>query len=1153
LAGLAHTRGAVAAWGLGGAQKAFLVAGLARALGRPFLWVTPDLPSARAVARDLAAMASRRPVLVFPALDVLPYEVAAQSPELRAERLRVLSELISGGEPWIVSPAPALLRALCPVDVLRAVQLEIAIGDRLDPEALAVRVQAAGYRRVDVVAGPGEWARRGAIADIYPPTSSHPWRIEFGPELVEDIRGFDAQSQRSLQSTSRIVIPPAQEYPLPADAFEAGLARLEDELDATQANLRERGLVSAAIRLAESQLAAKERLRLTRSLQGLEYEAPFFYPELYWLGDYLKPDYFVVLDEPARLQEAFAGNQETVREEYRRRLHAGELLPSHVKMYLPPEEATRAWRGQRGRAALYLSILPRQLEGVRLQASVTISSRPAESFQGQWPAFVAEVRRWQKNGFSVAVLSPDPDEAAHLKKSLQDEGLSVLVYAQELTNGFVLPDARLAVVTRAELHPTLPRRPRVHSVAGGARLRDLQELRPGDYVVHEVHGIGRYAGMHSIQAAGVTRDYISIEYAGGDMLRVPVDQLDRVQRYIGPEDTPPRISRLGAAEWSHARARVERATREMAEELLRLYAARVAHPGHAFSPDTPWQAEFEERFPYEETPDQLRATEEIKRDMERPVPMDRLLVGDVGYGKTEVAIRAAFKAVMDGKQVAVLVPTTILAQQHYMTFRERFQGYPVGIALLSRFQSPAEQKKTVAKLRSGQVDIVIGTHRLLNRDVVFKDLGLLIIDEEHRFGVAHKEKIKKLKTDVDVLSMSATPIPRTLYMGLTGLRDISVIESPPPDRYPVQTYVVEKTAELITSAINRELDRGGQVFYVHNRVETIDTAAAFVQDLVPHARVRIAHGQMAEKELEQVMLDFAAHQCDVLVCTSIIESGLDLPNANTLIVEDADRLGLAQLYQLRGRVGRSHRLAYAYFLYDRDKVMTEAAEQRLDAIRGFTELGAGFKIAQRDLEIRGAGDLLGPEQHGQMAAVGFDLYIRLLEQAVRELRGESVAAPPEPVIELPVDAYLPASYIEDEGLKIEMYKSLLACRTEEDVLDVERELRDRFGPLPAEAQALVDVARVKNMARALGVISIAAEKDTVTIRWNPQREVPVPGYVPVFARGRLWPLAGQAHGYSFRFRPEERPTLLARVYELLQAFGGRASAKDKASPVLEHV
>ncbi|HHV78575.1 MAG TPA: transcription-repair coupling factor [Firmicutes bacterium] len=772
--------------------------------------------------------------------------------------------------------------------------------------------------------------------------------------------------------------------------------------------------------------------------------------------------------------------------------------------------------GQREKT-LYLLSLPRTLPQ-SLQAPlggvIDLGVRPAPSFMGRWGDFVEEVKRRKHGGWTVIYLAYDEDRARHARLALEEANAGIIVETGVLSSGFEMVPAKLCVLTEKDV---LGKEKRVGAPSRKGRKPSdlvLSDLKPGDYVVHVNHGIGQYLGMRTLEIEHTHRDYLFIRYAGGDALYVPSDQVDLIEKYVGGEGAQPKLNRLGGVEWSRQKRRVKESVRHMAKELLELYRARKSIKGHAFSPDTPWQREFEAAFRFEDTPDQRQATEEIKRDMEAPRPMDRLLCGDVGYGKTEVAIRAAMKAVMDSKQVAVLVPTTILAQQHYSTFVERFKGYPVHIEVLSRFKSEEEQNRIVKEIRQGTVDIVIGTHRLLSKDVVFSDLGLLIIDEEHRFGVRHKERIKQLKKEVDVLTLTATPIPRTLHMALSGLRDVSIIDTPPEGRVPVQTYVVEYDDDLVRDAIRRELARNGQVYYVHNRVESIARCATKVKRLVPEARIAVAHGRTKEEELARIMEAFLRGEYDILVTTMIIESGLDIPNVNTLIVEDADRLGLAQLYQIRGRVGRSNRVAYAYFTFNRGKVLTQQAESRLEAIREFTELGSGYRIAMRDLEIRGAGNILGPEQHGFLTAVGFGMYCRLLEESVKELKGEKPEERRGTTMEIPLDAYLPTSYVPDETSRIRIYKRLAAAQCEQDIIDVESELLDRFGDPPKPAVTLLQASRVKTVASQCGVGSISLKNDRLVLTVDDPSKFPVDriGEASKAFKGMLNVTSGQSGG-----------------------------------------
>jgi transcription-repair coupling factor (superfamily II helicase) len=720
-----------------------------------------------------------------------------------------------------------------------------------------------------------------------------------------------------------------------------------------------------------------------------------------------------------------------------------------------------------------------------------------QDFHGQMNVLKAEMDRWRKAGTQVMMLASGDERLDRMRRVLEDYGIDEPTMAiGNLQSGFEMPSIHLAVITEGEMFSQKQRKARKQGrhVDNAERIKSYSELKVGDYVVHQNHGIGKYMGIGTLEVGGIHKDYMHVLYAGGDKLSVPIEQIDLIQKYVGSEDKEPKIYKLGGNEWTRVKSKVRSSVQDIADDLIKLYAERQSAPGFAFEKDSPEQQEFEDMFPYDETRDQIRAIEEIKKDMEQSRPMDRLLCGDVGYGKTEVAIRAAFKSAIEGKQVAVLVPTTILAQQHYETFRERFSGYPFNIQVLSRFRSRKEQNETIKGVRQGTVDIVIGTHRLLSQDLVFKDLGMLIVDEEQRFGVTHKEKLKKLKTNVDVLTLTATPIPRTLHMSMLGVRDLSVIETPPENRFPVQTYVVEHSQTLVREAIEREMARGGQVYYLYNRVQGIQEMAAEINALVPEAKVGVGHGQMSETELEKTILDFLDGEYDVLVSTSIIETGVDIPNVNTLIVHDADKMGLSQLYQLRGRVGRSNRIAYAYFTYQRDKVLTEVAEKRLQSIKEFTELGSGFKIAMRDLSIRGAGNLLGAEQHGFIASVGFDLYSQMLAEEINK-RKVSVLGEEDQSnrnwstsIDLGVDAYLPGDYIYDSIQKIEIYKKVAAVSTFDEASELEDELVDRFGDLPEAVRHLLAVARLKVYGRMYGIESMVQRDDNIVLKFHEGRQ-----------------------------------------------------------------
>lgn len=1069
---------------------------------QPILVVTAGNEEAQRLAADIDSFWPGEGIGYLPPDELLPVEVYTPSPELATQRLKVLTDLVSGRTRILVAPVEVLLRRLPPPGTLSRSLQALEVGQVIDREALLQKLIALGYRREEVVEAPGQLAVRGGIIDIFPLGADEPLRLELFGDEIDSLRRFDPATQRSVADLRAVLLGPAQEV-LPPPDLAPGLEALKAEFSQTYTLLRRRQ-PQAARELKERVQGLIAILETGSWPQGSKQLQPFFYPHQVTLFDYFQRRPLVILDDPAHLLEEMRRREQQRLGIFTDMLAAGLVLPSQGQAYLESADLERLWqRNQR----LYFALLPRRVPGTSPQRSVGLSAQALPAFQGKLGLVVEELSRWRREGYRGVLMVADPKRVVALRQALAEQGIEassqaearetlqrgeIIIVSGRLRQGFTWPEMRLAIIGDTEIYGPVKRPRRVKTPRQGSKINSFSDLKEGDYVVHVHHGIGRYLGLQQLDVGGVKKDYLLIQYAGKDRLYVPVDQVSLVQKYVGSEGHVPRLYRLGGNEWNKVKSRVQEAVQEMARELLDLYARREAIPGHAFGPDTPWQREFEEAFPYTETPDQLRAIAEVKADMEKPRPMDRLLCGDVGYGKTEVAMRAAFKAVMDGMQVAVLVPTTILAQQHYETFKARFAPFAVKVAVLSRFCSPKEQRTVVEALKRGTVDVVIGTHRLLSSDVNFQNLGLVIVDEEQRFGVAHKEKLKKLRYTVDVLTMTATPIPRTLHMAMAGVRDMSLIETPPEDRFPVQTYVVEYNPEMVREAIRRELDRGGQVFVVHNRVQDIDRFAYHIQQLVPEARVGIGHGQMGEEELENVMLDFINDRYDVLVSTTIVENGLDIQNANTLIVDESDNFGLAQLYQLRGRVGRSNRLAYAYFTYRPDKVLGEVAEKRLAAIRDFTAFGSGYKIALRDLQIRGAGNFLGPEQHGHMMAVGFDLYCQLLEEAVQKLKQQredidgTVRAPAAEdhqvaPIELAVDTFLSDEYVPEATLKMELYHRLMAAGDLAGVEDIAAEMEDRYGPPPPEARNLLALTRVRLLARDVGVISVTQKNREVEL------------------------------------------------------------------------
>jgi transcription-repair coupling factor (superfamily II helicase) len=1081
--------------------KTYLAAALALAhTGERLCWVARDAEIGDRVAEELGAwIGDPSAVVVLEPRTALAYERSELVADETAARVAALAAWRSGGARILVASVQALVQhTIAPTD-LPAEPRVLRIGARLGLDSLLMELLDHGYVPAVEVAGRGEFARRGGIVDVFPPSSPLPIRVEFFGDEVDSLRRFDPTDQRTVGKVDAVVLLPASEVLLPVD----GIAGIKARLGRSATRLPER----LAADLERFEEAAGAIAASPKAGSGTRALAVGDAAEV-WAGvlcqatglDHLDPGTLLVLDEPGDIAESaeFLWRQA---DERRADLEgSGDIPRDWPATYLP----RRDWKSRLLRArTLELTwesegTADTTLAGGGLSSGDMFGWREPVLPPGRATQLATAVDRWAADGARIVLAS---DQAPRLAEILGEAGRPVAVVhrieeapppgaativERSLNGGFAGGPEGLVLVTDRELFGTV----RVRRPKALRRVvpRDiLERLAPGDLVVHIDHGVARYEQMLRRGGAGEDRDYLELSFAGADKIFVPVEQINRVTRYSGGER--PQLSKLGGAEWLRTKQRVKRAVTDLAEELLQLYSARAAARGHAFAPDTPWQAEMEASFPYEETPDQLRAAAEVKLDMESTRPMDRLVVGDVGYGKTEVALRAAFKAIQDGTQVAVLVPTTVLAAQHHATFSQRFGAFPIQVRLLSRFVPPAEQQRTVAGLADGSVDLVIGTHRLLSRDVGFRDLGLVVVDEEQRFGVAAKERLKRLRSAVDVLTLSATPIPRTLNLALAGIRDLSVIETPPEDRLPIQTRVAEASAGLVRDAILRELDRGGQVFYVHNRVETIDAQAEQLRAMLPGVRIVVGHGQMAEGALEKVMITFADGAADVLVCTTIIESGLDIPNANTIVIDRADTLGLAQLYQLRGRVGRSSRRAYAYLLYRRRERLSDEARKRLQAIFNASELGAGFQIALSDLEIRGAGNILGGEQSGHMAAVGFDLYSRLLAESVEEQKAtfegrEPVVERQQAVVDLPVEAHLPDDYVPEVAQKLELYRRLARARTAGDLAAFRQEIADRFGPPPPPVLRLVEVAELRLSAEMAGVSSISREEGQLVVRFG---------------------------------------------------------------------
>ena len=1076
--------------GLTNSLRNFLMVMAHESTNRPVVVVTPQLNQAQQLYDDLQGLTENPDQLyLYPINEMLPAEIMTASPELKSQRIEAKKRWQEKENGIFIVPVAGLKRLMPPKQTASDLSLTIETGKEYSLDDTMARLVTMGYKVTDMVSSPGEASKRGGIIDIYPLTNVYPIRIEWFDDEVESIRYFDVGSQRSIEELNQIEITATEEWIFTDEQMKKAGDKLEKLLQKSLKNIHSD---QEKQQLNEQLSHDIERLKEGQPFDGIYQYLSLLYEDVYSLVDYFPKNSLFIFDEMSRITET-AERLDREEATWHTDLLDQRMIVEDLTFSFTWEEVFEKIDHQR----IYLSLFLRHIPNTKPDNLVNISSRQMQQFHGQMNLLKSEMKRWNKAGFSVIIYAADEERVDRVLRVLDDYGIAArvgirpisvpleepVVLQGDLNEGFEMPAYKLAVLTAEEIFKKKkPKKRRRQKVSNAERIKSYQELNKGDYVVHNSHGIGKYLGIETLEVNGLHKDYMVVRYSGNDKLFVPTDQIDQVQKYVASEGKEPKLYRLGGSEWKKVKSRVKSSVEDIADDLIKLYAEREAAQGHQFGPDTEMQKDFEMAFPYQETEDQLRCIEEIKSDMEKTQPMDRLLCGDVGYGKTEVAIRAVFKAIVEGKQAAVLVPTTILAQQHFETFQERFKEFGVNVGLLSRFRTPKQQKETIDQLRKGLVDVVIGTHRVLSKDVVFKDLGLLIVDEEQRFGVKHKERIKQLKTNVDVLTLTATPIPRTLHMSMVGVRDLSVIETPPENRFPIQTYVVEYNPLLIRDAIERELARGGQVFFLYNRVDMIDRVAAQINELVEDARVVYAHGQMNERQLENIMLEFLEGEADVLVSTTIIETGVDIPNVNTLIVNDADKMGLSQLYQIRGRVGRSNRLAYAYFTYQQNKVLSEVAEKRLEAIKEFTELGSGFKIAMRDLSIRGAGNLLGTEQHGFIDSVGFDLYSQMLNDAVRaKQQGVSYeeAKPFEVEIGLDLDAYIPESYIQDEGQKIQMYKRIQALESIQETYDLNDELLDRFGEYPDEVGNLLQISRIRLHGKENKIESIHESKQKI--------------------------------------------------------------------------
>ena len=1145
-------RGPAALTGCVDSQKLHMIYGLSDGLKRKVIVTYSDI-KAKELFEEYKFY--DRNVMLYPAKDLIFFQADIHGNQLVKERVKTLRRLTEDKPVTIITTYAALMTPQAVWDRDKDI-IEVEKGGQLQEKEIADRLVAMGYESSYQVESPGQFSVRGGIIDVFDLTEENPYRIELWGDEVESIRSFDVLSQRSIEKLESISVFPATEFVLDQSRINAGLKKLEKEALVQEKLFRSQHKPEEAHRITVWVKELKEQLLEFKSKVNLESYIRYFYedtvtlPEL--LGNMENTAFF--LEEPARIQEQAEAVELEFRESMAQRVQKGYILPGQMNILYSGEQVAASLSSL---SVVTIATMESRKGYFKPEKKLDVSSRSIASYNNSFEALVKDLKQFHKKGYRVLLLSGSRTRAKRLAEDLRDQELTavytedpmrtvlpgeIVTYYGHVGKGFEYPLLKFVVLSETDIFGA-EKKKKSKKLYHGQKIKDFNELKIGDYVVHETHGLGIYQGIEKVEMENVVKDYMKIEYGDGGNLYVLATGLDVIQKYASSEAKRPKLNKLGSKEWERTKTKVRSAVSEVAKDLVELYALRQQSQGHVYGKDTVWQREFEEMFPFEETEDQLAAIADTKADMESSKIMDRLICGDVGYGKTEIAIRASFKAVQEGKQVVYLVPTTILAQQHYNTFVQRMKDFPVTIHLLSRFRTPAEIKKTVSELKKGMVDIVIGTHRVLSDDVKFKDLGLLIIDEEQRFGVSHKEKIKKLKENVDVLTLTATPIPRTLHMSLVGIRDMSVLEEGPEDRLPIQTFVCEYNEELVREAITRELAREGQVYYVYNRVNNIADIAAHISKLVPEATVVYAHGQMKERDLEHIMYDFINGEIDVLVSTTIIETGLDISNVNTMIIHDSDNLGLSQLYQLRGRVGRSNRTAYAFLMYKRDKMLKEVAEKRLEAIREFTDLGSGFKIAMRDLEIRGAGNLLGVKQHGHMEAVGYDLYCKMLNEAVQNLKGVTVAADFATLIDLDVDAFIPDTYIVNEVQKLDIYKRIAGIEDGKERDDMKDELLDRFGEIPESVNNLLRIALIRVAAHGLYMTEIKGKNERIIFTFK-QDAVIDPAGIPGLLRKYGQSLAFTAYGnpfFTYKYKKTglvetDAELLLNKTEELLEEF-----------------
>ncbi|MBR5377081.1 MAG: transcription-repair coupling factor, partial [Lachnospiraceae bacterium] len=1113
------------------------------------VFVTTDDAAARQIAEENLLFTKN--VFYYPAKDIIFYQSDLSGNLLTTQRMAAIRALCTheeGDSLVIVTTFDALMERVPRLSTITDAVMTIRTGDVIDVAEMSKKLVSCGYEKNVEVQVPGQFAVRGGIIDIFPLTDDNPVRIELWGDEADSIRGFDAMSQRSIEKLEEVTVYPATDLIISEDArLEAGI-RIREEAEEREAFFRSKMLTEQAHRIKINTAEFLEQLEEYTSAANAASFIPYFFDELVTFTDRFPKDAVFFLDEPARLEEKGKFTELEFSQSMEHRLEGGYILAGQTQIL---ESTESVFAKLSGRRCISFSTIRMRHDCYKERELFSILSRPVPAYNKSFEMLAKDLKKKRRDAFRTVILSPSHTRAKHIADDLTENEVTafysedpervlqkgeVMTAYGSLGRGFEMPDLSFLVIAETDIFGAGKKKRKRHIRYEGTKIASFTDLVIGDYVVHENFGIGIYRGIEHIEIDGVIRDYVRIEYADNSFVNVIASNLESLQKYASADtDKKVKLHKIGTGEWKKTRQRVKGAVQGVAKKLVELYAERIQEKGYVFSEDTQWQREFEEMFPYEETEDQLRAIEDVKRDMESRRIMDRLICGDVGFGKTEVAIRAAFKAVQEGKQAAFLVPTTILAEQHYNTFIQRMARYPVKVELLCRFRSPARQKKTIQDLKNGTVDIVVGTHRLLSKDVAFKDLGLLVVDEEQRFGVTAKEKIKELRKNVDVLTLTATPIPRTLHMSLVGIRDMSLLEEAPQDRLPIQTFVMEYSDETVREAISREIARNGQVYYVYNRINDIADITARIRELVPGATVEYAHGRMEERRLENIMLDFINGDIDVLVSTTIIETGLDIPNVNTMIIHDSDRMGLAQLYQLRGRVGRSNRTSYAFLMYKRDKLLKETAEKRLAAIREFTDLGSGFRIAMKDLEIRGAGNVLGAEQSGHMEEVGYDLYCRMLDSAIKQEKGEETSPDFSTFLDMDVDAFIPDTYVRNENIKLDLYKRIASIETKEEASDMEDELLDRFGPIPESAKNLIRIALLRSKAHSLFVENMEVRNDHIRL--------------DIFMNAQIDPTAIAPMLESFEGRMSFKTK--GRPYFVYEAKGNEKNLIDTADEVLE--